>query len=122
MKYERPEKLKSTTYKIKPPVIDSAIYITICDDEVNGQTRPVEVFINSKDMPSFQWVSCINQLLSHQFQTMERFPAEAVEKMVETYDTSGGYIIPKALGKRANSVAGHIGLVLQQHCKALGLL
>ena len=49
---ERPEFLLGTTYKIKPPIDDHAMYITINDIILNEGTdhetrRPYEVFINS---------------------------------------------------------------------------
>ena len=51
---ERPEMLRGTTYKIKPPVSDHAMYITINDIVLNQDTehekfRPYEIFINSKN-------------------------------------------------------------------------
>jgi len=52
---ERPEMLRGTTYKIKPPVSDHAMYITINDIVLNQGTeyekyRPYEIFINSKNI------------------------------------------------------------------------
>ena len=55
---ERPEMLRGTTYKIKPPVSDHAMYITINDIVLNQDTehekfRPYEIFINSKNLKTF---------------------------------------------------------------------
>ncbi|MGB5235553.1 MAG: NrdJb, partial [Candidatus Macondimonas sp.] len=52
---ERPDLLVGATYKIKPPVGDHAMYITINDLVLNEGTehqhrRPFEIFINSKNM------------------------------------------------------------------------
>jgi len=57
----RPEFLLGSTYKIKPPVSEHALYITINDILLNEDTdhevrRPYEVFINSKSMEHYQWV------------------------------------------------------------------
>jgi hypothetical protein len=57
----RPEKLVGNTYKIKTPVTEHALYITINDIVMNEGTpqehrRPFEVFINSKNMEHFQWI------------------------------------------------------------------
>ncbi|MBT7518711.1 MAG: NrdJb, partial [Acidiferrobacteraceae bacterium] len=59
-KVERPETLVGSTYKIKTPLSDHALYVTINDIVLNPQTpyekrRPFEIFINSKNMDHFQW-------------------------------------------------------------------
>lgn len=120
---ERPDVLESKTYKIRPPVIDCAIYITISDEIAeDGSRRPREVFINSKNVQSFQWVSLVTRLLSAQLRQDGPFPSFVIEEMLNTFDTDGGYIIPGAKGRRANSIVAHIGMVFEDHCKALGLV
>src|SRR5665811_583850 len=52
---ERPEVLIGSTYKIKSPLVEHAMYVTINDVVLNAgtpheQRRPFEVFINSKSM------------------------------------------------------------------------
>src|SRR5579864_2300119 len=52
-KVERPEVLIGSTYKIKTPVSDHAMYVNINDIVLNEgtayeQRRPFEIFINSK--------------------------------------------------------------------------
>ena len=54
-KVSRPEALAGSTYKIKTPLSDHALYLTINDIVLNEGTdhelrRPFEVFINSKNM------------------------------------------------------------------------
>lgn len=122
MKLERPKILKSTTYKIKPPTIDEAVYITISDSEIDGEIRPVEVFINSKHMESFQWVTCVTRLLSGALRNKGAFPVWVIDAIIDTYDPKGGYMIPKGKGKRANGVVSHIGMVFKEHCQSLGLV
>ena len=58
---KRPEELKGYTYKIKTPLSDHALYITINNILLNTGTEheqeyPFEIFINSKNMEHFQWV------------------------------------------------------------------
>src|SRR5262245_51906619 len=60
-KLERPEMLVGSTYKIKTPVSDHAMYVTINDIILNEgtpheQRRPFEIFINSKNLDHFQWI------------------------------------------------------------------
>ncbi len=54
-KLERPEMLVGSTYKVKTPVSDHAMYVTINDIVLNEgteheQRRPFEIFINSKNL------------------------------------------------------------------------
>ena len=58
-KLERPEELIGSTYKIKTPVSDHAMYVTINDILLNEGTvhesrRPFEIFINSKNLDHYQ--------------------------------------------------------------------
>ena len=58
-KVERPEVLIGNTYKIKSPLVEHAMYVTINDIVLNAgneheQRRPFEIFINSKSMEHFQ--------------------------------------------------------------------
>src|SRR6187402_2680810 len=58
---QRPEMLIGSTYKIKTPVSDHAMYVTINDIILNEDTpyeqrRPFEIFINSKNLDHFQWI------------------------------------------------------------------
>ena len=54
-KLERPEMLIGSTYKVKTPLSEHALYVTINDIILNHGTnhelrRPFEIFINSKNM------------------------------------------------------------------------
>src|SRR6478735_2913312 len=60
-KLERPEELIGSTYKIKTPVSDHAMYVTINDIVLHEgteheQRRPFEIFINSKNLDHYQWI------------------------------------------------------------------
>ena len=68
-KVARPEILFGSTYKIKTPQSEHALYITINDMILNEDTeheerRPYEVFINSKNMEHFQWVLALTRVIS----------------------------------------------------------
>src|ERR1700722_12756428 len=56
-----PDTLLGAPYKIKSPLFEPALYVTINDIGLNQDTeyklrRPFEVFINSKNMDPFQWI------------------------------------------------------------------
>ena len=69
---QRPEVLIGSTYKIKTPVSDHAMYVTINDIVLNEgteyeQRRPFEVFINSKNLDHFQWIVALTRIISAVF-------------------------------------------------------
>ena len=71
-KIERPETLLGSTYKIKTPLSDHALYVTINDVVLNAgteheQRRPFEIFINSKNMEHFQWIVALTRIVSAVF-------------------------------------------------------
>ena len=118
---ERPEHLVGTTYKISPPIVEESIYVTINNLEVNGVLRPVEIFINSREMRSFQYISLITRLLSAHMREDEAFPIFLLQELADTYQPGGGYFIPKTR-HWAHSIVAHIGWILQRHCEDLGLI
>ena len=68
----RPDKLVGNTYKIKTPVTEHALYITINDIVMHEGTpqehrRPFEIFINSKNMEHFQWIVALTRVMSAVF-------------------------------------------------------
>ena len=68
----RPEMLLGSTYKIKTPLTEHALYVTINDIVLNEGTahekrRPFEIFINSKSMDHFQWVVALTRVISAVF-------------------------------------------------------
>ena len=71
-KVSRPEALSGSTYKIKTPLSDHALYLTINDIVLNEGTdhelrRPFEIFINSKNMDHFQWIVALTRVISAVF-------------------------------------------------------
>ena len=71
-KVSRPEQLEGATYKIKTPLSDHALYLTINDIILNPGTdhelrRPFEIFINSKNMDHFQWIVALTRVISAVF-------------------------------------------------------
>ena len=71
-KLERPEMLQGSTYKVKTPISDHAMYVTINDVVLNPgteyeQRRPFEIFINSKNLDHYQWIVALTRLMSAVF-------------------------------------------------------
>ncbi len=120
----RPDFLLGTTYKIKPPILDHAFYITINDIVLNEGTdhesrRPYEIFINSKAMEHFQWVTALTRVISAVFRKGGDITF-LVEELSSVHDPNGGYY--KKGGVFMPSLVAEIGAVIEKHMKAIGLI
>jgi hypothetical protein len=116
---QRPEFLFGSTYKIKPPHLDHALYITINDVILNeGSTtesrHPYEMFINSKNMEQFQWITAMTRLVSAVFRKGGDVNF-LVEELKAVVDPNGGYY--KRGGVFMTSLVAEIGCVLEKHLK-----
>ena len=120
----RPESLRGSTYKIKTPESDHAMYITINDivlnpDTPHEQRRPFEIFINSKNMDHFQWIVALTRITSAVFRKGGDVTF-LVEEMQAVFDPKGGYF--KKGGRYMPSLVAEIGDVIEQHLKIIGML
>jgi len=121
---ERPEVLLGSTYKIKTPQSEHALYITINDMVLNMGTeheerRPYEVFINSKNMEHFQWVLALTRVISAVFRKGGDVTF-LVEEMKAVFDPKGGYF--KKGGIFMPSLVAEIGHAIESHMKYIGLI
>ena len=120
----RPEKLIGNTYKIKTPVTEHALYITINDIIMEAGTprehrRPFEIFINSKNMGHFQWIVALTRVMSAVFRKGGDVTF-LVEELRSVFEPSGGYF--KKGGKFIPSLVAEIGEVVEQHLQEIGML
>ncbi|KZX79280.1 NrdJb [Oleiphilus sp. HI0009] len=120
----RTEQLEGTTYKIKPAVVESALYITINDMVLNQGTeneerRPYEIFINSRDMSHFQWVIALTRLISGVFRKGGDVTF-LIDELKSVYDPNGGYY--KKGGVYMPSLVADIGATIETHMKSLGMI
>ncbi|KQZ77931.1 NrdJb [Rhodanobacter sp. Root561] len=121
---ERPETLVGSTFKIKSPLFEHALYVTINDIVLNAgtkheQRRPFEIFINSKNMDHFQWIVALTRLMSAVFRKGGDVTF-VVEELKAVFDPRGGYF--KAGGVYMSSIVAEIGSVVEQHMKNIGLI
>jgi len=118
------ESLEGSTYKIKTPLDDHAMYVTINDIVLNSgtsheQRRPFEIFINSKNMDHFQWIVALTRLMSAVFRKggdVTFLP----EELQAVFDPKGGYFKPG--GKFMPSIIAEIGAVIEHHLQKIGLM
>ena len=123
-KVERPEVLIGSTYKIKSPLVEHAMYVTINDIVLNPGTahelrRPFEVFINSKNMDHFQWIVALTRIMSAVFRKGGDVTF-LVDEMKAVFDPRGGYF--KAGGVYMPSIVAEIGTCVEQHLKTIGMI
>ncbi|PKM05566.1 MAG: NrdJb, partial [Gammaproteobacteria bacterium HGW-Gammaproteobacteria-7] len=123
-KLERPEILVGSTYKVKSPLFEHALYVTINDIVLNQGTehesrRPFEIFINSKNMDHFQWIVALTRIMSAVFRKGGDVTF-LVEEMKAVFDPRGGYF--KAGGVYMPSIVAEIGAVIEEHMKSIGLI
>ncbi|MEW6990265.1 hypothetical protein AADZ91_06185 [Colwelliaceae bacterium 6441] len=122
---KRPEMLIGSTYKIKPPVSDHALYITINDillDQGSEQEtrRPFEIFVNSKNMEFYSWVVALTRVISAVFRKGGDCTF-LVEELKAVFDPKGGYY-QRGTGIFMPSVVADIGHIIETHLKTLDML
>ena len=123
-KVVRPDRLIGSTYKIKTPVSEHAFYITINDILLNPGTpyekrRPFEIFINSKNMDHYQWISGLTLIISAVFRKGGDVTF-LVNELQSVFDPKGGYF--KRGGKFMPSLVAEIGDAIESHLKMIGMI
>ena len=121
---ERPGMLRGSTYKIKTPISDHAMYITINDIVLNPGTefekyRPYEIFINSKNLDHYQWIVALTRVMSSVFRKGGDV-AFLVEELKAVFDPKGGYWQPG--GTFMPSIIAELGHVVEKHLQSIGMI
>ena len=116
--------LIGSTYKVKTPVSDHAMYVTINDIILNEGTeyekrRPFEVFINSKNLDHYQWIVALTRIISAVFRKGGDVTF-LVEELKAVFDPRGGYWQPG--GKFMPSIIAELGHVVEKHLIMIGML
>lgn len=122
-KMKRPDVLVGSTYKIKNPQSDHAMYITVNDVVLNVGTEhesrvPFEIFVNSKNMEHFQWVTALTRVMSAVFRKGGDV-VFLVEELQAVFDPKGGYF---KKGKFMPSLVAEIGSAIESHLISIGMI
>ena len=115
---DRPQALEGSTYKLKWPDSEHAIYLTINDIIINGHRRPFEVFINSKNMEHFAWTVALTRMISAVFRRGGDV-SFVVEELKAVFDPRGGAWMQ---GKYIPSILAAIGGVIERHLISIGFI
>ena len=123
-KLERPEVLVGSTYKVKTPISDHAMYVTINDIVLNQGTehekrRPFEIFINSKNLDHYQWIVALTRIISAVFRKGGDV-AFLVDELTAVFDPRGGYWQPG--GRFMPSIIAELGYIVEKHLISIGMM
>jgi ribonucleoside-diphosphate reductase alpha chain len=114
----RSEKLIGATYKLRWPDSEHAMYVTINDIEQDGQLRPFEIFVNSKNLEHYAWVVALTRMISAVFRRGGEV-AFVAEELKQVFDPRGGQW---SNGRYVGSLVAAIGDVIERHMLETGFL
>lgn len=115
---DRGRELAGTTYKLKWPEAENALYITINDIELDGRKRPYEIFINTRHLEHYAWTVALTRMISAVFRRGGDVAFVASE-LKEIFDPQGGRWMD---GRYVPSLLAAIGDVIETHMRAIGFL
>lgn len=120
---KREKVLHGSTYQLKTPLSEYTWYITINNIILNEGTehekiQPFEIFFNTKDVTSYQWMIFASRLLSAVFRKGGDIKF-ILDEMAAVYQPNGGYL---KQGGYVPSLVAEIGRIIEIHFKSIGLL
>jgi ribonucleoside-diphosphate reductase alpha chain len=107
----RHEALSGTTYKLKWPESAHAVYVTINDLESDGDRRPFEIFVNSKNMEHYAWTLGLTRMISAVFRRGGDV-SFVPEELKAVFDPRGGAWMK---GRYVPSLLAAIGEIIERH-------
>ena len=87
---ERPSIVEAKVYKLRSGFVKHSVYITLGYIEQNGKKRPIEIFINSKDLTKNAEYAVLTRLISAIFRKSVN-PSFILEELSSIHDPNGGY-------------------------------
>tara|TARA_B100000686_G_C16389811_1_gene761845 strand:- start:24 stop:632 length:609 start_codon:yes stop_codon:yes gene_type:complete len=85
----RPEVVDAKVYKLKSAFIKNSVFITLSFIKYNDQIRPIEIFINSKDLTRAPEYVVLTRLISAIFRRSAN-PMFILEELQGIFDPNGG--------------------------------
>ncbi len=107
----RAEALEGMTYKVRWPHSEHAVYVTLNDAEIDGERRPFEIFVNSKNMDHYAWTLGLTRMISAVFRRGGDVTFVA-EELKAVFDPQGGAWVG---GRYVPSLLAAIGGVIERH-------
>ena len=85
----RPEVVDAKVYKLKSAFVKNSVFITLSYVNENDETRPIEIFINSKDLTRAPEYVVLTRLVSAIFRRSND-PMFILEELQGIFDPNGG--------------------------------
>ena len=114
----RPEVVKAKVYKLRSGFVKQGVYVTLGYIEQNGRNRPIEIFINSKDLIKNAEYAVLTRLISAIFRKSSN-PVFILEELSSIHDPNGGY---HKKGKYIHSFYSEIADVIERFFTEIGCM
>ncbi len=88
---KRPETVEARVYKLKSGFVSHSVYVTMGYIWEGTHPRPIEIFINSKDLTRAAEYAVLTRLISAIFRKSSD-PTFILEELKSIHDPNGGYI------------------------------
>jgi len=115
---ERPAIVDAKVYKLKSGFVKHSVYITLGYIEQNGKKRPIEIFLNSKDLTKIPEYAVLTRLISAIFRKSSD-PTFILEELSSIYDPNGGY---HKNGKFIHSFYSEVADVIERFLIEIGIV
>ncbi|HGY55655.1 MAG TPA: hypothetical protein ENK44_08145 [Caldithrix abyssi] len=114
----RPDIVQAKVYKLRSGFVKHSVYITLGYIQQNGRNRPIEIFINSKDLTKNAEYAVLTRLISAIFRKSAR-PTFILEELSSIHDPNGGY---HRNGKYIHSFYSEIADVIERFFREIGCM
>ena len=114
----RPEVVDAKVYKLKSAFVKNSVFITLSYVNENSQSRPIEIFINSKDLTRAPEYVVLTRLVSAIFRRSND-PMFILEELQGIFDPNGGTFKE---GKYYHSFYAEIADVIERFFFDVGIL
>ena len=114
----RPEVVDAKVYKLKSAFVKNSVFITLSYVHVNSKIRPIEIFINSKDLTRAPEYVVLTRLVSAIFRRSND-PMFILEELQGIFDPNGGTFKE---GKYYHSFYAEIADIIERFFFDVGIL
>ncbi len=115
---DRPNVVEARVYKLRSGFVKHSVYITLGYIEQNGRKRPIEIFINSKDLTKNAEYAVLTRLISAIFRKASD-PRFILEELSSIHDPNGGY---HRNGKFVHSFYSEVADIIERFFIEIGMM
>lgn len=113
----RPDVTEARVYRLRSGFVNNSVFITLGYIHEDGRNRPIEIFINSKDLTRAAEYAVLTRLISAIFRKSTD-PTFILEELRGIYDPNGGYFKD---GKYIHSFYAEVAKVIEQFFDDIGV-